>query len=229
LLPPALRNGALSKASHDWEEVFARGWEPGESDEALRGRWAEARRLADGDPARALAIHVELAEAGSPFSMLMAGAYYERGRGTARDAAVAEDFYRRALCAGSWKATVRYARLLFERGAHDAWPSTLGDGVANGFIPSFFWLAWYSYKRSPSARTAREVRHLLETAADAGHPDAGLVLARWAASGKFGWREIRDGHRKLLLAVRSANERASGMAFAAGPAFAGDDEGRPDS
>ena len=208
--PPETGSSALWRAAHDWEEEYAADWEPAEEDDEIRDRWEEAKALLDENPAAALAIHRELAEGGSPFSMLRAGWHHETGRGTEVDAAAAEDFYRRALCAGSWKGTLYYARLLFRRGAHDKWPSTLGDGVDKGFVPSFFWLAWYSYEHSPSARTAREVRHLLEAAGEAGHPGARLALARWTALGKFGLREIPRGVRMLRGIFRSQVEAERG-------------------
>lgn len=208
--PPNTGSRPLWLAAYDWEEHYASDWEPAEGGDEIRSRWGEAKVLLDEKPAAALAIHRELAEGGSPFSMQRAGWHHEYGHGTDVDAAVAEDFYRRALCAGSWKATLSYARLLFRRGAHDKWPSTLGDGVDKGFIPAFFWLAWYSHERSPSARTAREVRHLLEAADEAGHPGARLVLARWAVSGKFGLREIPRGFRMLRAIFRSQFEAESG-------------------
>jgi hypothetical protein len=196
-------NSTLWRATFEWEEDYASDWEPAETGDGLRERWSEAKSLFDEDPAAALAIHLELAERGSAFSKLQAGWHHAQGYGTEKDAAAAEEFYRRALCAGSWKATLRYADLLFKREAHDKWPSTLEDGVRNGFIPSYFWLAWYRYKRSPNRRTAREVRHLLETAADAGHPGAGLMLARLAATGKFGLREILPGYRRGIRTIRA--------------------------
>jgi len=225
--PPEASSSAIWRAAHDWEEDYASHWEPAEEGDEIRNRWEEAKVLLDENPAAALAIHRELAEAGSPFSMLRAGWHYESGRGTDVDAAVAEDFYRRALCAGSWKATVSYARLLFRRGAHDKWPSTLGDGVDKGFIPSFFWLAWYRYERSPSGRTAREVRHLLEAADEAGHPGARLALARWMALGKFGLRGIPRGIRMLRAIFRSLVEtesRDEAMPAPASPAPAEEDQ-----
>ncbi len=201
--PPDASGSAIWNASSAWEEDFASDWEPPEGGDSLRERWREAENLMDNDPAAALAIHLELAEKGSVFSMLKAGWQHAHGHGTERDDAAAEEFFRRALCAGSWKATTRYAMLLFERGAHDKWPSTLDDGVQKGFVPSFFWLAWYRYKRSPRRRTAREVRHLLEAAAAAGHPGARLTLARWTASGKFGLREIPHGFDMLRAILQS--------------------------
>jgi TPR repeat protein len=150
--------------------------------------------------------------------MLKAGWHYANGLGTQRDAATAEEYYRHALCAGSRKATIRYASLLFQRGAHDKGPSTLADGVQNGFIPAHFWLAWFHYKRAPTARTAREVRHLLVTAAEAGHPGAALLLARWTAFGKFGLRKIPDGIRMIFAVVKSFRVNESAGLHRAAPA-----------
>ncbi len=206
--PPEINNRALWRANFDWEQDYAADWDPYEEDDELRGRWADADGLLDDNPAAALALHRELAEGGSVYSMLTCAWLHRVGRGTAMDEAMAEDFYRRALCLGSWKATIEYAELLFERGAHDKWPSTLGDGVDKGSIPSFFWLAWYRYKLSPSRKTAREVRHLLETAAQAGHPGAKLTLMRWTSSGKFGLGKIPQGFRMYREIVRSAIEAA---------------------
>ena len=194
------------RAADRWEDDFAVKWEPAEADAALRQRWSEADSLLDEDPAASLAIHRELAEGGSAYSMLKLAWHYDSRTGTERNPAVAEEYYRQALCAGSWRATIGYAHRLFERGAHDEWPRTLSDGVQEGFIPACYWLAWYTYERSPKARTAREVRPLLEAAAAAGHPGARLILARWAASGKFGWREVRRGFRMLREIAGSVME-----------------------
>jgi hypothetical protein len=215
ICPPDSSASGFWRASFDWEQAYASDWEPPEQGATFRKRRQEAKELLDEDPAAAFAIHRELAEDGSPFSMLKTGWNYESGRGTAVDLAAAEEFYRRALCAGSWKATLSYAGMLFKRGADSAWPSTLGDGADKGFIPAFFWLAWYRYKRAPGRKTAREVRPLLETAAGAGHPGARLMLARWKASGKFGLREIPNGIRLMRPIVRSAIEAESSNASTA--------------
>ena len=96
---PPDANSNFWRAVHDWEEDFAFDWEPAEQGDVLRTRWDEAKSLLDENPAAALAIHLQLAEGGSPFSMLRVGWHYEGGRGTERDAAAAEEYYRRALCA----------------------------------------------------------------------------------------------------------------------------------
>ena len=83
--PPELRASALWCASRDWEEKYASDWEPREEGDDLRKRWAEAKALLDEKPAAALAIHRELAERGSPFSMMRAGWHHEYGHGTEAD------------------------------------------------------------------------------------------------------------------------------------------------
>lgn len=92
-------------------------------------------------------------------------------------------------------ATIHYARLLTELGHHDACERTLENGVASDFVPAYYWLAWYRYQRSKTRKVRREVRPLLEYAAEKGHPEAKLLLARWMALGKLGLRNIPRGCR----------------------------------
>lgn len=92
-------------------------------------------------------------------------------------------------------ATIHYARLLAELGHHDACERTLENGVASDFVPAYFWLARCRYEQSKTPRVRREVRPLLEYAADKGHPEAKLLLARWMGLGKFGLRDIPRGWR----------------------------------
>ena len=121
-------------------------------------------------------------------------------------------------------APERSAATLFERGAHESWPSTLGDGAQKGFMPASYWLAWYTYQLSPKRKTAREVRPLLEAASAAGHPGAKLVLARWMTFGKFGLREIPRGFRmsreiaQSLIDKEHENDSEPDMADDSAPA-----------
>ena len=66
------------------------------------------------NPAAALRIYLEAAYAGSPWAMQQVGWHYRTGAGVAADFERAQDYYRRAICAGSWTATISYARLLAE-------------------------------------------------------------------------------------------------------------------
>lgn len=98
-------------------------------------------------------------------------------------------------------ATIYYARLLAELGHHDDCERTLENGVASDFVPSYFWLAWFRYQQSKTAKVRREVRPLLEHAAEKGHPEAKFLLARWMVLGKLGLRDIPRG---FSLAVQGA-------------------------
>lgn len=163
-----------------------------------------AAGMSETDPA-ALQLYLEAAEAGSVVAMGRVGWQFWTGTGTAPDLAKAQEYYRRAIQGGSWTATIHYARLLDELGHHDACDHVLEDGVAAGYVPAYFWLAWLRYKRSPTRETCREVRPLLEYAANAGHPGAIRKLSQWMLLGKFGTHEIVHG---AVLGFRLAREYA---------------------
>jgi TPR repeat protein len=183
--------------SRQWEEAYSQEWEPWDETVERRTRAAEAAKLVESDPEAALELFIELADEGSIFAMRWLGTLYHGRHGIVRNLECAEEYFRRGLSAGSWISTLGYAQLLYRRGAHDKWQSTLADGVDKGFIPSFFWQALYTYRLNPSRRVAEEVRPLMLKAAEAGHPGAEAMLAIWTARGKFGLRKIPEGFRML--------------------------------
>lgn len=154
--------------------------------------------LGGADPEAALALLHEAAEEGSAWAMHAVGSYYETGTIVAADADRALDYYHRAICAGSWMATIDYARLLADQGHVEDSEAVLQDGVRLEFVPAYFWLAWLRYERAPTRATCREIRPLLDHAAEQDHPGAQLILARFMAKGKFGLRQIPRGFRRLL-------------------------------
>lgn len=162
-----------------------------------------AAEIEETDPSSAFQLYVEAAEAGSVWSLGMVGWHYWTGTGVAADAHKALEYYRRAICGGSWMATIHYARLLAELGHYDSCERTLEQGVAADFVPAYFWLAWCRYEKSKTTKVRREVKPLLEYAAQKGHPQAKLLLSRWMALGKFGLREIPRGCR--LVAQEAAS------------------------
>lgn len=188
--------------SRQWEETYSQEWEPQEWepwDETVerRTRAAEAARMVKSDPKAALALFIQLADEGSIFAMRWLGTLYHGRHGIVRNLKCAENYLRRGLSAGSWMSTLDYTNLLYKRGAHDKWHSTLADGVEKAFIPSFFWQAFNIYRLNPSRKVAEEVRPLMLKAAEAGHPGAEVMLAIWTARGKFGLRKIPEGFRTL--------------------------------
>jgi TPR repeat protein len=184
------------------ERWWARLWDRSDRWEQahpyVTGSWAEEtdanRELIDraygmwgSDPDAALDLFIEAAEAGSPWALHVVACEYDAGGIVEADPATAEDYYRRAIEAGSWRATINYARL--------------EGGVATGFDPAFFWLARLRYKRRPTRKVCREVRPLLEHAAGKGHPAARVILSKWMSLGRFRLREIPKG---IALGMRWA-------------------------
>jgi len=163
-----------------------------------RERAEAAIALFSSDPEAALRVFVDLAEGGMAWAMETVADYYAHGTAVAADFERSQDYYCRAIHAGSWMATLGYAKLLAGHGYFDECETLLRDGVEQDFIPAYFWLAWYRLKQSPDAATRRAVRPLFERAAEAGHPAAEMHLARMRLSGRFGLREIPAGIRAFL-------------------------------
>ncbi len=133
--------------------------------------------------------------------MEVAGSYYETGTVVAADFGQAADHYYRAICAGSWTATIRYARLLAAHDFVDEFEKVLQDGVELDFVPAYYWLAQLRYERAPTRATCRAIRPLLDYAAKRGHPGAKHMLGRLMTLGKFGILAIPRG-LKLLYETR---------------------------
>jgi len=157
-----------------------------------------AKRIRSEDPEAAFRIYLEVADSGVAWAMESVGYLYEEGIIVAKDCEQAMTYYRRAIEAGSWMATLKYASLLADLGHFDTCETILQDGVQADFVPAFYWLARVRLKRSKNRRTCCAIRPLLEHAADAGHPAAALLLARLKFRGKFGIREIPQGFRESL-------------------------------
>jgi TPR repeat protein len=191
--------------SDAWERAHSNDGELwSKESEQARETLNAAAAMSETDPAT-LQLCLKAAEAGSVIAMGRVGWQYWTGTGTAPDLTKAQEYYRRAIQGGSWTATIHYARLLDKLGHHDTCDQVLEDGVALGFVPAYFWLAWLRYKRSRTREACREVRPLMEYAARAGHPGASRKLSRWMVLGRFGPREILRG---VLLHFRLAREYA---------------------
>ena len=149
--------------------------------------------LREADDAAAFALCLEAAEAGSGSAMHSTGVHYHNGTSVEPDPERAQEYYRRAVEAGSWLATVHYARFLAEHGFHDECETVLKDGVAAKFVPSYFWLAYLRSSRLQTRSAYREARPLLEYAAAQGHPAAQVFRAHFLVLGKLGIRNIPAG------------------------------------
>lgn len=169
-----------------------------------------AAQLEYGESA-AFDLHLEGAKAGSVWCQQMVGWHYWTGIGVAADQNLALKYYHSAICGGAWIATLRYARALFEVGQYDDCERVLDDGVSCGFVPSYYWLAWFRHKRHGTRAVREEVRPLVEHAAKEGHPAAKDLLAHWMRSGKLRLRDIPRGwlmaaQIAIAYAIRDANE-----------------------
>jgi len=162
------------------------------------------------NPAAALRIYLEAADAGSPWAMQQVGWHYRTGAGVAADFERAQDYYRRAICAGSWTATISYARLLAEQGHFETCEQLLEDGVRSDFVPAYFWLARFRHRQSKSRKTCREIRPLLEYASEKGHPAARGFLAALMLLGKYRLRESPVGFRLVRESIRHAVDEHAG-------------------
>ncbi len=178
---------AWERAGSNEDQLFSQ-----ESDQN-RDLMERAAEIEEADPSSSFELYLEAAEAGSVWSLGKVGWHYWTGTGVAADPQLALEYYYRAIRGGSWVATIHYARLLAELGHYDACERTSENGVASDFVPAYFWLAWCRYEQSKTTKVRREVRPLLEYAAEKGHPDAKLLLARWMALGKLGLRDIPRG------------------------------------
>lgn len=184
--------------SDDWE------WTHSNQDE-LRWRDTEPNRaLIDeafarqgAEPEAAFRLFEEAAAAGSPVAMTMAGSYHECGIAVTADLDRAADYYHRAICAGSWLATIRYARLLAAQGHVQESEDVLRDGVRLDFVPAFYWLAQLRYERAQTRAVCREIRPLLDHAAARGHPGAKQLIGTLMTKGKYGLLAIPKGLRLL--------------------------------
>ena len=153
--------------SDDWEREHSNDaelwWRDSDRNRALIH---EAWERQDTDPDGAFGLFVEAAEAGSPRAMETVGSFYETGIVKTADFDRAANQYYRAVCAGSWMATIAYARLLAAHGDIDECEAVLRDGVELNFVPAYFWLAWLRYQRTPTRATCRAIRPLLDYAAN---------------------------------------------------------------
>lgn len=153
-------------------------------------------------------MYLAAADAGVVWAMEQLGWHYETGTVVAADLGQAAACYHRAICAGSWMATIAYARVLAAQGRFDDAEAVLEDGVRSDFVPAYFWLAWLRQSRSPRRETYRQIRPLLDHAAGHGHPKAKLMRARWMMAGKFGIGEMLGGLRLMIDIVGQLGAKA---------------------
>lgn len=191
--------------TYDWDRAASTD-EDQYWDELYFDRITVVTALWDSNPTAAFEGFRELAELGSIHGMIWLGQCYEQGHGTKIDFDAAYDSFSRAISAGSWLATLDISSLLFNNGYFDECEEYLEDGIRADYIPAYFWLAWYRIKRSNTRATYRQIKPLLEYAAEKGHPTAKDYFAASMMLGKYGIRETLRGFRMLSASIDKRNE-----------------------
>lgn len=198
-----LRLTVNARNSRYWNEVdrhdrvdWSNDWDlsKGLSAEA-NALFAEGNDLYPIDKQQALAKFEASAALENPIAMVFAGRMYASATGTILDRDRALEFYHDAIGAGSWNATLWYAREMDARGHHDMADETLEEGVEADHVPSFFWLAWLRYKRKRTRQQARAILPLVEYAIEHDHPGGPWLKSRLMATGKLGLHRIPEGFR----------------------------------
>ena len=195
----------MSVRTEAWERALASngGWQPEDSPGA--GALIEkAEAVQERAPASALELYRDAAAQGSALALEALAWHYQTGTGVGADLEAAQDYYRRAIVAGSWPATIGYARLLNALGFTEQRDAVLEDGVSAGFVPAHYWLARFRYDGSTSPAVVRGVKPLVEHAAAMGHPGAGALLAALKMRGHYGLRRIPSGLRMAFRIARGA-------------------------
>ena len=161
------------------------------------------------DPAQAVKAWTPLAEAGSILSMIRLGHAFREGRGTPKDEAKAELWFRRAFEAGSDTGGVFLGCLCVSAGRFEEAREIFAVGVARNLAQAQWRLAFILLRKPTSAEDLAKARRLLERAAAQGYLSAAASLSYFLMHGRFGLRERFKGVRlglRLLDAI-PAKER----------------------
>ncbi len=161
----------------------------------VQDQYNESHALKDSDPEKSFTLAELSASNGNPTAMIAAALCCEYGDGTSKDREKARKFYEGAVEAGSWPATIYYARFLDRIGDQEMAFATLEDGVDADYTAAFFWLAWLLYKHESSRKMARQVFPMVERAADRAHPGGRWLKAKLLIKGQMGVVRIAEGWR----------------------------------
>jgi len=158
----------------------------------------QAHDLLKTDPAESFRQYLALAESGSIWSMATVGNMLKNGKGTARDLAQAEKWYRCAYEAGSDYGLIWLGHLYQELKQYKTAQEVLRTEVQRGLVPAMVRVA-SSYRSSPDWSQRRaEALALLQRGSAAGDLSARRYLAVGMARGWFGLRQIPDGIRRVF-------------------------------
>jgi TPR repeat protein len=184
----------------DRGEDWAKVWE--QEPDLIKLR--HAYQMLTSEPRRGLSELQELADAGSPMSMVYLGDAFEMGTGTKVDLAEAATWFGRACQAGCADAFTHLGVVQSKLGDRGQAIETFMRGIAAGDRLTVYFLGSL-YKNAPAPdRDLEKARELLARAAGWGNVYAQRDLASLLMKGDFGWRNRFRGLRLLLTSVRRA-------------------------
>lgn len=192
-----------SRKDRFWDEVdrldrvrWSNDWELWNAlSEEARAIFNEGLTVYPHDKPQALARFEASAALGNPVAMVWAGRLHASGAGTAPDRDRACAFFSDAIDAGSWNATLWYAREMHSLGYPEVAFETLAEGVDADHVPSFFWLAWLRYKTKRTSKEARAVLPLIDYAIERDHRAGTWLKGKLMMAGKLGLARIPAGFR----------------------------------
>lgn len=177
-----------------WEFAQANDWELLDAD-PLAEEVKAAFRLSDASPDAEFERLRDLAEKGSPFSMKHVAWRLAVGSGVGQDRDAAQAWFRRAFEAGSDRALLEYGAALASRGQIAEAEKVYEAGWRRGFVPAVYRLIRLRLTPSLPAQDRLAWKAALEWAAEAGHPGARHLLAKYLLRGRFGVRGVPRGVR----------------------------------
>jgi hypothetical protein len=157
----------------------------------------QAYALQESDPVACFKKYLELAKAGSVWSMGTVGHMLENGTGIARDLVQAEAWYSRAYEAGSDYALIWLGQLYLESDRLQKATDIFRTGVDRGFAPAMVYLAWCYSKSEDWLQRRNEAMSLLQRGSEAGDLGAQRFLVASMLRGRFGFRYVPAGFRLL--------------------------------
>jgi uncharacterized protein len=149
-------------------------------------------------PTTALAGLKELADRGSVSSMVHIAHAYRHGTGTGVDLLQSNEWYRRAMDAGSPLASYELARNYMNAKDYDRVIEMWSLGAENRYPPSLHMLGVSFARGWRVPRDLNKARELLEEAAAQGHLYAKAKLRCLLMRGSFGFRQRLRGLRLAL-------------------------------
>jgi hypothetical protein len=151
-----------------------------------------AHSIRDTDPVQALKQFRGLADRGSPMAMAEIAFMYGRGIGVQANPLEEKAWYKLAVEAGCLYARYALAHVYFRTQRHSEAFVVCQSGVASGYAPAMYFLAYMYGQGVGTERDLDKERDLLHQATKLGHLWARVRLGRVLVQGRWGtWQRFR--------------------------------------